>query len=160
MYNDDLDYAAIRRRVEVELQQKRFQRQMVLFLLSGFIFVLFVVMLLLALPDATDFVNRDSVLSVVYFLAAGWIVALVFHGLSTFVINSPGWARNMRRRLTVQIIEDLRLDQDAGLAERLTHQNPSPASGRLRLTDEGELLDIIEDSWPDDKSKREERHAK
>ncbi len=155
MYNDDLDYAALRSRVEAELRQKRFQRQMVLFLLSSFIFVLFVVMLLLSLPDATDFVNRDSVLSVVYFLSAGWIVALVFHAVSTFVINSPGWSRRMRRRLTAQIIEDMLPDQHDGRVSPATHPN-----GRLRLSDEGELLDIIEDGWPDDKTKREERHAK
>ncbi|MBI5670997.1 MAG: 2TM domain-containing protein [Chloroflexi bacterium] len=160
MRDDNLDYAAIRRQVEAELQQKRFQRQLVLFLLSGFIFLLFLVMVLLALPDSMDSVviNRDSLLSVVYFLAAGWVVALVFHALSTFLVNSPGWARKMRRRLTAQALEDTLFDQREGLAELSAHKIKRQPGSTLRLSDEGELLDIVEDRWQDD-PKREERHA-
>lgn len=159
MSNDDLDYAALRRRVEVELQQERRKRQLVLFLLSGFIFLLFLIVMLMALPDSTDFLNRDSVLSVVYFLSAGWIIALVFHALSTFLINSPGWARKMRRRLTAQVFEEMQFDQEAGLVETLTPKNKHQPASRLRLSDDGDLLEIVEDGGQDDKAKREGRYA-
>lgn len=157
--NDNLDYAAIRRQVEAELQQKRYQRQLVLFLLSGFIFLLVLVMILVALPDSSDFINRDSLLSVVYFMAAGWVIALIFHALSTFLVNSPGWARRMRRRLTAQTFEDTMLDADVHLAGVPKQKAKRQQGDRLRLSDEGELLDITQEQWPDDKLKREDHHA-
>ena len=157
--NDNLDYAAIRRQVEAELQQKRFQRQLVLFLLSGFIFLLVLVMILVALPDSSDFINRDSLLSVVYFMAAGWVIALIFHALSTFLVNSPGWARRMRRRLTTQTLEDTMLDAEVHLAGVPKQKVKRQQGDRLRLSDEGELLDISQEQWPDDKLKREDHHA-
>lgn len=150
MHNDNPDYAAIRRQVEAELQQKRFQRQLVLFLLSGFVFLLVLVMILVALPDTSVFINRDSLLSVVYFMAAGWMIAMVFHALSTFLINSPGWARRMRRRLTAQTIEDTTLDADAHVVEAWKQKTKRRQDNRLRLSNEGELLDIIEDETSDE----------
>lgn len=149
MQNDNPEYAAIRRQVEAELQQKRFQRQLVLFLLSGFIFLLFVVMVLLSVPAAvsTVVINRDSLLSVVYFLAAGWLIALLFQALSTFLINSPGWARRMRRRLAAQALEDM--------TDTLPPKSKRQPDRHLRLSDEDAVLDVIEEqTYP------EERRAK
>ncbi|HEX2908329.1 MAG TPA: 2TM domain-containing protein [Phototrophicaceae bacterium] len=152
---DDPNYATIRQQVEIELQQKRNQRQTVYFLVSGFIFLLFIVMMLLILPDSSDFLNRDSLLSVIYFLTTGWIITLVLHGLSAFRTNSRDWARWMRKRLTEQALEDA----TSGLPAHLSSEKNKRDDRRWRLTDAGESLAVIDDE-DEDHWKRDEKHAR
>lgn len=143
MHNDDLDYAAIRRRVDAELQQERRRGQMVLFLVNGLIFFIFMVVTWVLVPyTSTNFALTDDMLAAMMMLSVGWATGLLLHGLSAFIYSSNRWSDRHRKQAMVREIEYARLGLDDDLLDEPLEK---AKHGQLRLSDEGELLDIVDD---------------
>ncbi len=145
MQNDHLDYAAIRRRVEVELQQERRRGQMALFMANSLIFFIFMLLAWVLVPNtSSSFFLSDDTLGMLIMLSIGWATGLFMHGLSAFSLSSKGWSDRHRKRLMVREIEYARLGLDDELLDEPLEKSKR---GTLRLSDEGELLDIVDDEY-------------
>ncbi|GIL14493.1 MAG: hypothetical protein BroJett038_32130 [Chloroflexota bacterium] len=155
MYNDQLDYAAIRRRVEAELQQKRRRGQIALFAVNCMIFFIFMLLTWVLIPStSSNFMLRDDMLAAIMMLSVGWATGLFLHGLSAFAIGSKSWNDQQRKTLMVREIEYARL----GLDDMMPDEAPpieKAKRGRLHLSNEGELLDIVDDEWSDEAPRRQ-----
>ncbi|HEX2908331.1 MAG TPA: hypothetical protein VHO69_15775 [Phototrophicaceae bacterium] len=144
MNDDQLDYTAIRRRVEIELQQGRRRSQVILFAVNCFLFALFMIIAWGILPNEVGFSITEDAVDVMVMMAVGWLLALVMHGLTVFVVGSPGWMEKYRKRLSAREIEYARLGVDDVLQENDYVKAKRAPRDKLQLSDEGELLDIVE----------------
>ena len=145
MPNDNLDYAALRRRVEAEVQRERQRGQKALFLVNAGIFILFLLLAWLLIPNtSTNFYASDDTFGMMIMLSVGWATGLFMHGLSAFAIGSPDWMKRHRRRIMAREIEYARLGLDD---DELLDDVPLEKAkrGELRLSDEGEVLDIVDE---------------
>lgn len=145
MRDDSLDYAAIRRRVEAELQQERRKGQIALFAVNGLIFFIFTLVTWVLVPNTSaNFTLTDDMLAAMIMLSVGWATGLFLHGLSAFAIGSKSWANRRRKQLMVREVEYARLGLDDAMLDEPVEK---AKRGKLRLSDEGELLDIVEDNY-------------
>lgn len=157
MQSDDLDYAAIRRRVEVELQQDRRREQTILFAVNVFLFCFFMLLAWIIFPNTiSSVVNVTSAdyfssitaaynaWSVKVVLSIGWIMGLLLHGLAVYRIGSKGWTDRYRRRLLAREIEYARLGIDEDLLDESTLVEKTKRR-RLESSEDGELIEILDE---------------
>jgi hypothetical protein len=150
MRDNQLDYAAIRRRVEVELQQERRRGQIALFAVNCMIFFVFMMVTWVLVPStSSNFMLTDDVLAAIIMLSVGWATGLFLHGLSAFAIGSKNWNDRRRKTLMVREIEYARLGLDDMMLDDAAPVEKAKR-GRLHLSNEGELLDIVDDEWSDE----------
>lgn len=158
MRDDNLDYTAIRRRVEAELQQDRRRGQIALFAVDVFIFCLFMLLTWVLVPATSSrFSMTDDVLAAMILLSIGWSVGLVMHAITALGIGSKGWIDRHRRRLLAREIEYARLGIDDDLLDESVLVQKAKRGGKLRLSDEGEMLDIVDDHYIGDEEPRQQR---
>jgi hypothetical protein len=150
MPNNQLDYPAIRRRVEIELQQDRRRTQIVLFAINCFLFALFMIIAWAVMPNEVSFFITEDAKDIMVMMAVGWMLALVIHALTVFVIGSQRWTDKHRKRLMAREIEYAMMGVDDALLEEADVKAKRTPNSKLRLSDEGELLDIVEDEAADD----------
>lgn len=158
MRNDDLDYAAIRRRVEVELQQDRRRGQTILFAVNVFLFCLFMLLTWVVVPATSSNISMsDDALATLIMLSIGWAIGLVMHSLTAFSIGSKAWMDRHRRRLLAREIEYARLGIDEELLDESALVEKVKRGGKLRLSDEGEMLDIVDEDYAGEEPRRQQR---
>ncbi len=141
---DDWDDAAIRRQVEANLNRER-QAQVALFALNLFLLVLFALLAILAMLEAGADAFSDTAIDLVITLIFGWASGVLLHGLSALAGRQHG-GREPRRRHTVSAIADARLEligDEAGEGE--PEKRKRQAGGAFRLSEEGEILEMITD---------------
>ena len=147
MGNEALDYAAIRRRVEADVQQRRRRGQIALFFVNALIFFVFMVVTWVLVPaTSSNFIRSDDVLAAMIMLSIGWTTGLLMHGLSAFAIGSARWTDRRRRQFMVREIEYARLGLDDAMLDDAAPPEKAKR-GTMRLSDEGELLDIVDDEY-------------
>lgn len=167
--DNDLDYAAIRRRVEIELQQDRRRGQTALFAVNVLLFCFFMLLVWVILPNTISSITMTSAdyfssITAVYntwsakvLLSIGWIIGLLLHGLAVYRIGSKGWTDRYRRRLLAREIEYARLGIDEDLLDEATLVEKTKGGRKSRLSDEDEMPELTDQQ--NDTTKREERHA-
>lgn len=156
MLNDNLDYAAIRRRVEAELQQDRRRGQIALFAVNAFIFGLFMLLTWFLVPATSpNTTASDDVLAAMILLSIGWTLGLILHAITALGIGSKSWIDRHRRRLLAREIEYARLGIDEALLGESMLVEKAKRGGRWQLSDEGELLDIIDDRYAGEEDRRQ-----
>lgn len=154
MRDDNLDYAAIRRRVEAELQQEHRAGQIALFLVNCLIFFVFMLVAWVLVPStSSNFTLTDDMLAAMIMLSVGWATGVFMHGMSAFAFSSNRWAGKRRRALMLREVEYARLGLDDDLLDEPLEK---AKRGKLRLSDEGELLDIVDDIYSDENRRRQQ----
>ncbi|MBI5670999.1 MAG: 2TM domain-containing protein [Chloroflexi bacterium] len=156
MRDDNLDYTAIRRRVEVELQQQRRKGQIALFVVNCLIFFIFMLVTWVLVPDTSaNFTLTDDMLAAMIMLSVGWATGLFLHGMAAFGIGSKSWTDQRRKQLLLREVEYARLGLDDAMLDEPAEK--TKRSGKLRLSDEGELLDIVEEDYAAEEPRQQRR---
>lgn len=140
---DDLNYTAIRRQVEADLNRERRQARVALFAVNLFLLVLFTLLAVLVIPGVGPV--TDSTIVGMLMLIIGWAVGVLLHGLSALGLGQ-NWEREARRRHTASAIADARLGLIGGeVDEGEPEKRKRRSGGAFRLSDEGEILEVIAD---------------
>jgi hypothetical protein len=142
------DYHAIRTRVNEGLKKQKFRARLAFFLVSLFMFLLFVfisVFMITGLStDVSTVVGTSETISssgaaggALLMFTMGWLTSIMFQGISLFFDTKAG-EDSMRERLVAREIgkEMMRMGGDE-LEEKRKHM--------LRLGDDGELQEVVED---------------
>lgn len=140
---DDLDYAAIRRRVELELQQDRRRSQVSLFVVNCLLFVLFMVIAWGVFPDPLR--PSYDMEGVTMLLSLGWAIALLLNGIAVLSIGSKRWLDRHRQSLTAREIKYAKMGGEDDLLETDYVKAKRTPDSRLRLADEDELIRVTEE---------------
>ncbi len=142
----DLDYRAIRKRVEAGVVQRKFRSRMALFAASFFIYALFMIigwgMFLSSGGQNIPLVDSqgDSILvGAMTMLSMAGGLGLLFQFIA-LTLDSKRSEERFRERLVAQEINREMLKM--GLDEMEEHEK---RKGMMRLTDDGELEEVVED---------------
>ncbi|MBI5670998.1 MAG: hypothetical protein HZC41_23640 [Chloroflexi bacterium] len=153
MRDDNLDYTAIRRRVEIELQQERRRGQTILFAINVFLLCFFMLLTWVIIPNTSVTITSSDyfgTMTAIYnawaakvLLSVGWTIGLLLHGLAAYANSSNGWIDRYRRRLLAREIEFARLGIDE---DRLNESAPvgKAKRGPLELSEDGEMIEVQE----------------
>lgn len=142
---DDLDYAAIRRQVEADLDRERRRSRVALFAVDLFLLALFTLLAALVILVPSAGAVASNIIGGMLMLIIGWAVGVLLHGLSALGFGQ-NWEREARRRHTVSVIADARLGligDEAGEGE--PEKRKRWAGSTFRLSEEGEILEVITD---------------
>jgi len=145
----DLDYRAIRKRVEAGIAQQKFRTRMGFFIGTLFSYIVFLIVgwgIFLSSGGAAASAslasgNSDSPLvGAMIVLSMSGLMGLIFQGVSLALDTKSGEER-IRERLVAREInrEMLRM----GLDDVQEHEK---RKGMMRLTDDGELEEVVDDT--------------
>jgi hypothetical protein len=152
MSDQNLDYAAIRRRVEdgVSRQKWAYRRIFLLFHVLFFVISMFAVWGTIVVDSqlrAALFESGSAAGIVVILPTILWAAVILFHLAALFVESSPA-ERNIRERLLRQEVGEEILRQGAaevGVMEKPKHDEAVTEARRMLLSDDGELVPADED---------------
>lgn len=145
----DLDYKAIRKRVEAGIVVQKKRTRTVMFVVSIFIYALFMIigwgMFLstgaqnLATAGFVDKQGDSILIGAMIMLSMAGAMGLLFQFIS-LAIDMKGSEDRMRERLVAREINNelLRMGVDEG-------EEYEKRKGMMRLTDDGELEEVVED---------------
>ncbi|MBA3870899.1 MAG: hypothetical protein H0X30_17290 [Anaerolineae bacterium] len=145
----DLDYRAIRKQVEAGIVQEKFRRRMGLFVIQLFVFIVFMIIgwgIFLSSGGATASAalasgSSDSpLMGAMVVLSMSGFMGLMFQAASLSMDTKRGEDR-IRERLVAQEINREMLKM--GMDDVEEHEK---RKGMMRLTDDGELEEVIDDS--------------
>lgn len=147
---NNIDYDAIGQRVESRLVRERNKNLIGLFLANMLMFVIFSVLVWAILPLTNlsfSYEQMDSAtLTTLILLSTGWLTGLILHG-ATALTASGVLDKHLRERLTAQEIQRELRHISRELAQEKTSDKPKRSYDRLRLGEDGELLEITTDNW-------------
>jgi hypothetical protein len=144
----ELDYKALRKRVQTDLQRQKTLTRWILFAVNLFLYLLFVViswgMFIAAggadlTPNIPGVSQSDPITGAMVMMTVAGGLGLMFQFISTILDTRIGEAQ-MRDRLMARLVaeEVMRLgEEEEGLQEK--------AKRMMRLSDEGELEEVIEE---------------
>ncbi len=161
--SEQIDYRAVRRRVEQGLQKQKTIARGVFFVVSLFMFILFLALAWSMFtsnggvaPTASDFTNipgvdrnTDPLTGAMIMLSVGWGTSLLFQFISLMLDTKVG-EQSLRERLTGREIanEMMRLGlEDEEPREKRKHS--------MQLSDDGELESIVDEPATDEAIKRQ-----
>lgn len=149
-----LDYEALNEQVNRAVNRRRMAAKVVFFVLSLFMFVLFMIigwgMVLSGNAEgaisALGSGDANPVFGGMFMLSMGWLTTLVFQGLA-LIFDTPAGEKSIRREVVSQQVGEQLLQQmGAGekpkrddAADRLAH-----ADEMVELTEDGELIPLEE----------------
>lgn len=146
----ELDYRAIRTRVNEGLKKQKFRARLTFFLVSLFMFLVFVFIgvFMIAGQSQVSPVPVGSVIAdassssgaaggAMLMFIMGWLTSIMFQGISLFFDTKAG-EDSMRERLVAREIgkEMMQMGTDE-VEEKRKHM--------MRLSDDGELQEVVED---------------
>ncbi len=144
--NDPIDYRMVRRRVEEQVKKQKQLSNWLLFGLNVFLYVLFVLIACgiylsgdgHSLSTLFGSEGGDSAQSTIALFITGWLMSLIFHGVSVFLNTKMG----------EQQIRDKVIARELG--RELLHLGPDeePYEKRKRmmqLADDGEMREVDAD---------------
>ena len=143
---DDIDYAALRRRVEEGVRRDKRRLRLVMLSVSAFLYVLFVA---IALALASTAFLSNAATGALTMLIVGWGVTLFLQGM-TFAADTAAGERQMRQQAMareIQRIFEQRAFEEMQAADYL--ERKAKRSGRLEISDDGELIEIVDDNQAD-----------
>lgn len=145
MYDDQPNYRDTQRRAAQAAKRQQARVRIGLFLANVFLFVVF---LFISLGISAGRSSDSSAFVIGMLLViVGWFTSLFLHGASVWMQSERG-LRGMQQRAMAREIARFNLDQDDDDIPAWDGK----AKRRTRLTEDGELLDIIEDHIsPDEK---------
>ncbi len=128
----ELDYKAINERVDAAFVQEKSRTRTIFFIVSLIFYIVFFIL---------GFVifKKDNVFAM-FIMAFGGFMGLIFHGLSVS-LDTKRWEEMTRERLMAQEIprEMLKMAMNAANV-------PDKQKGMMRLTDDGELEEVFDDT--------------
>lgn len=141
--NDQIDYRAVRRRVESSVKKQKHLTNLFLFALNVFLYVLFMLIAYgiylsgdgASLSDLfAETSNNDSTLGALVMLSTGWFVSLIFHAVTVFMNTKMG-EQQLRDKVIARELgkELLHLDAEEEPFEKRKRM--------LQVADDGELED-------------------
>ncbi len=138
MRDNRVDYRALQRRAAHAAKRQQARVRVGLFLANIFLFVAFLFISL----GITAGRGSDSGVFVIGMLLviAGWFTSLILHGASVWMQSERG-TRAMQEREMAREIARFNLDQDDDDLPAWDEK----AKRRTRLTEDGELLDIVDE---------------
>ncbi len=144
----DLDYRAIRKRVEAGISQRKFRIRMGFFIGTLFSYIVFLIIGWsifvttggIAASASLASGNSDSpLLGAMIVLSMSGLMGLIFQAVS-LSLDTKGGENRIREQLVAQEINREMLKM--GLDEVEEHEK---RKGMMRLTDDGELEEVIEE---------------
>jgi hypothetical protein len=151
--SSEMDYKAIKERVEVRVRKEKNLAKFILFATNLGLFVMFMFIAWNTylrnggtLPSAEAFINLPGIIkpsvdpttSALMMLSIGWVVALLLQAIG-FIIDTPIGERSIRDRATGREMQ--KEMSRLGIDELEEHEK---RKGMMRLTDDGEL-EAVED---------------
>lgn len=136
---DNIDYSAVRRRVQEGIKRQIWLTRATLFGSNLLLFVLFMFLgWSMALSQYTPLNNGDDlVIGGMIILSVTGFIGLMFNGLSLMLDTRMGQQRIRERVIAAEMGKALlRLDEN---------DNAEKAKRTLALSDDGELVEVVED---------------
>jgi hypothetical protein len=140
---DDIDYAALRRRVEEGVRRDKRRLRLVMLSVSAFLYVLFVA---IALALASTAFLSNAATGALTMLIVGWGVTLFLQGM-TFAADTAAGERQMRQQAMAREIQ--RIFEQRAFEEAAYLERKAKRGGRLEVSDDGELIEIVDENQAD-----------
>lgn len=138
--SQDIDYRRVRKYVEENLSRRKSRTQIVFFIVSLFMFILFNVIAWLALNPARF---GDDAIGAMVLLTVGWAVSLLYHFIN-IMLNTKAGEQQMRESLTLRGIQlEMARKGMAEAADMGDFEKPKRHES-VQLSDDGELVDEAE----------------
>ncbi|MFN8374849.1 MAG: hypothetical protein U0694_18460 [Anaerolineae bacterium] len=141
MAQDQIDYKAVRRRVEEGLKRRKTAARWVFFIVSLFMVILFSI-IGFGIAASQGALNNEDVAGAMVMLAMGGFMSVMFQFISLILETKAGEA-NMRERLIARELgeEMLRMGTDEDVREKRKRV--------MRIASDGELEEIVDESPSD-----------
>lgn len=139
-YEDRIDYDAVRERAEIDMQRRKRLSRSIFFVVSLGMFILFQCIVWLGFVSQTTMPMDDNIMGALIMLTVGWAVGLFMHGMSA-LMDTGAMDRSMREQSIAREI--------AREVTRMAHEparDKAKHSGRLAVSDDGELVEVEDDS--------------
>ena len=154
MSDQNLDYAAIRRKVEMSLYRQKRVNRIIYFLANLFLYVVTMIAIwtmVLAKSDLSNALfraNDSSALLLVILPTILWGTAVLFHFISMMIESGVG-EKAIRERLLMREVGEEILRKglvDEGMLEKPKRRAAALETDRVLLSDDGELVPVDEDN--------------
>jgi hypothetical protein len=138
LMNDQIDYRDVRRRVEKSVKKQKQLTNAYLFGLNIFLLVMFMLIAYGMVLSSSAAKDNEATMGAVTLLSIGWLVSIIFHGVSLFLDTKWG-EQQFRDKATARELgrELLQLGSDEEPLEK--HKR------MLRLGDDGEMEEVETD---------------
>ena len=142
MKYDDIDYVALRRRVDEGLKRDKRTMRLVMFAVNLFLYVLFMI-IAWAIVSSSFYSNAS--LGALIMLSVGWGINLFMQGM-TFIADTAAGERQMRQQVMTREIQRLFDERAQAEMEAAAYlQEKAKRGGRLEVAEDGELIEIVDD---------------
>jgi hypothetical protein len=148
----DLDYREIRARVDAQLEREKGRNAFGLF---GAHLIMFITFMVMSWSIAGLQAPAEPVYNVLMMLSIGWLAGVTFHGATVYNQSRFG-EKKARERLTAREIQ--RELARTGMTAAGEPASKEKAKRAMRLTEDGELLEIVNDEVEDARPARQRGH--
>lgn len=144
MHDDDIDYAALGRRVEEGVQRSKRALRLTMFAVSLFLFALFMFIAWVAVPATSVPLTGDAIGAMIM-LTIGWAVSLFLQGMALTPDTAAGERQIREQAMSreIQRIFEARALDEMRAVEHL--QRKAKRGERVAISDDGELVELVDD---------------